>query len=87
MTDRKISRIECIPAPFFLFSYMYGMVNEYELFDRNYGEQKKIVSFVIFIHIVIYLNTIFDQMIVRLFIIFLNKNCTYFIYFTIIVKL
>ena len=53
MTDRKISRIECIPAPFFLFSYMYGMVNEYELFDRNYGEQKKIVSFVIFIHIVL----------------------------------
>ena len=52
MTDRKISRIECIPAPFSLFSYMYSMVNEYELFDRNYGEQKKIVSFVTFIHIV-----------------------------------
>ena len=41
MTDRKISRIECIPASFFLFSYMYGMVNEFELSDRNYGEQNE----------------------------------------------
>ena len=53
MTDRKISRIECIPASFFLFSYMYGMVNEYELFDGNYGERKRIVSFAICIYIVI----------------------------------
>ena len=53
MTDRKISRIECIPASFFLFSYMYGMVNEFELSDRNYGEQKKIVSFLICVYIMI----------------------------------